>query len=270
MEALTLGPLFLPFDRLPALAAILVLLISAEALNKRHKGLSLWAWLCLLGSALAARLVFAASTPASYLSEPLSLIYFWQPGYSQLGAWVASLAISGWFLYKKPQLSKALVSVWLASAFTFLLLFSLLTTAANSANLPNLSFLNLENEKVELNEFKGKPILVNLWATWCPPCKREMPLLESYVNHPQLNLVLINQGEGAITIENFLRSQNLNFAATSLLTDTQQQAGKHFTNPGLPATYFYSADGKLVDRHYGELSRAQIDKFLQEQIKAVN
>lgn len=270
MDALTLGPLFIPFDRLPAIVAIFVLLISAEVLSKRHPGVSLWAWLCLLGSALAARLVYAASTPASYLSQPLSLIYFWQPGYSQLGAWVASLLITAWFIYKRPKLIKALVGIWVAAALIFLLLFNLLTVAANSTNLPNLSFNNLDNQQVELSDFKGKPLLVNLWATWCPPCKREMPLLASYVNHPQLNLVLINQGEHSITIENFLRSNHLEFNASSLLTDTQQQAGKNFSNPGLPATYFYSADGKLVDRHYGELSRAQIDRFLQQQIKTVN
>lgn len=270
MEALTLGPLFLPFDRLPAIAAILVLLISAEALNKRYKILSLWAWLTLIASVLAARLFFAASTPASYFSQPLTLVYFWQPGYNPLGAWLASLAVTGWFMYKKPVLRKVAAAIWLAAALTFTLLASLHTSAANSTNLPNLGFTNFDYEAVELKEFEGKPLVINLWATWCPPCKREMPLLASYANHPEIDLVLINQGENSLTIENYLRSQGLEFKAEQLLLDSQQKAGKHFNNPGLPATYFFSAEGRLVDRHYGELSRAQLDRFLQQQTKAVN
>lgn len=264
MEAITLGPLFIPFSRLPAILAILVLLISAEAFNKRYLGLSLWAWLMVLASALAARLFYAAATPASYLDAPLTLFYFWQPGYSQLGAWLGSLAVSAWFVIRKPSLRKPLISIWLAAALVFIIFTNLLNVAANSASVPKLSFPNLYDEEIHLQELAGKPLIVNLWATWCPPCMREMPLLASYADNPKLNLVLINQGESSFSIENFIRTQKLAFNINQLLLDTQQKAGQHFTNPGLPATYFYSADGQLVDRHYGELSRAQLDRFLQE------
>lgn len=264
MEALTLGPLFIPFSRLPALTALIVLIVCAEVFNKKYKGLSLWAWLTVLASAFAARLVYAATSFSSYLSEPLSLLYFWQPGYNPLGAWLASLALAGWFIYKKPNLRKPLIGIWLAAAFTFIVLSQLFNIATASASLPQMKLYNLNDEQINLADLSNKPTLINLWASWCPPCKREMPLLSSYAEDPRFNLVLINQGESSFTLENFIRANNLYFLPTSLLLDQQQQAGGHFTNPGLPATYFYSAEGKLVERHFGELSRAQIDKFLQE------
>ena len=104
MEAITLGPLVLPLSRLPGLAALIILLVSSELLNKRYPGLARWGWLTALAATLGSRLVYAAGTPSAYLKEPSTLLYFWQPGFSVWGAVLSATIFTGLYLYKKPQL----------------------------------------------------------------------------------------------------------------------------------------------------------------------
>src|SRR5262249_48298960 len=56
-----------------------------------------------------------------------------------------------------------------------------------------------------LANFKGQPPVVNLWATWCPPCRREMPMLQrAQAEHPEIHFVFINQGESAPAVQRFV------------------------------------------------------------------
>ena len=264
MEALTLGPLVLPFSRIPGLVALIILLVGSELLNKRHPGLARWGWLTVLIATLGARLVYAASTPSAYLSEPWTLLYFWQPGFSVWGAILSAILFTGFYLAKKPKLlPSGLTNLGIAS---FIGLALLLLTPGNqftSETLPDQAFTNLGGEEQLLTEFKGKPLIVNMWATWCPPCRREMPMLASFEQDDRVQLIMINQGESPVAVDQFLRSQNLNFSA--VLIDIHQTAGRIFRAPGLPATVFYNAKGEQVDRHFGELSRAQIERFINQQ-----
>ncbi|MDX1553417.1 MAG: TlpA disulfide reductase family protein, partial [Marinobacter sp.] len=109
---------------------------------------------------------------------------------------------------------------------------------------------------------QGQPTVVNLWATWCPPCIREMPVLEEAQDrYPGINFVFANQGEHPETINQFLSEQNLDL--DHVLSDRQGGFGRAIGSQGLPTTLFYDAQGKLVDSHMGELSKASLARGLE-------
>lgn len=130
-----------------------------------------------------------------------------------------------------------------------------------SRNLPDALVLsNLQGQPVDLNDFKGQPVVINFWATWCPPCVREMPLLASYAEEG-LTLVLINQGETVDVITDYLDSAGLTFE--HMLLDPRQMALQAMQVRGLPTTQFFDAEGRLVNEHTGELHDEQLQQFVQ-------
>ncbi|QEW07253.1 TlpA family protein disulfide reductase [Nitrincola iocasae] len=131
-----------------------------------------------------------------------------------------------------------------------------------SRSLPDsLVLSNLQGQPVDLNDFQGQPVVINFWATWCPPCIREMPLLASYAEKEGLTLVLINQGETLDVITDYLDSAGLTFE--HLLLDPRQAALQAMQVRGLPTTQFFDAQGRLVNEHMGELHDEQLQQFVQ-------
>ncbi|MBE0507683.1 MAG: TlpA family protein disulfide reductase [Marinospirillum sp.] len=270
MEALTLGPLLLPFSRLPGLVALILLLLSTELLDKRYPGLARWGWITALVAALSARMIYAFGAPAAYLSEPWTLLYFWQPGYSWWGALLGGLIFTLVYLQRHAALRRVGASIFATTAILSLLVLALLPAPQGKGDsLPELRVFNLDGQELRLNELAdGRPLVINLWATWCPPCRREMPMLMDFEGDPRVQILLINQGESLLAVERYLTDQQLEFSLP--LIDPEQNAMNHFAAPGLPATLFYSADSRMVDRHFGEISRAQIEQFIRRQASALD
>ena len=128
--------------------------------------------------------------------------------------------------------------------------------------LPALGFASLEGRTVQLAEFKGKPAVVNLWATWCPPCVREMPVLhQAQVDHPGVNFVFLNQAESAEKVSTWLLARKL--VMRNVLLDTNRQTAAAFKQRALPTTLFFDARGRLVNTRIGELSSATLTERLQ-------
>ena len=110
-------------------------------------------------------------------------------------------------------------------------------------------------------------MVINLWATWCPPCRREMPVLaQAQQQRPDVRFIWINQGESAETVMGYLQREQATapLPLAQVLFDPQQQAGRHWRQRGLPSTYFYGADGRLCGMRMGELSRASLAQHLKE------
>ncbi|WP_342298201.1 TlpA disulfide reductase family protein [Cereibacter sphaeroides] len=109
----------------------------------------------------------------------------------------------------------------------------------------------------------GQPVVLNLWASWCPPCRREMPMMtEIAAEETKVGMVFANQGEGEATIRRFLDAQDLPQAGMWLDPSSTMQA--EFTVPGLPATLFFDASGALHHIHMGEISRAGLLSRMDE------
>jgi len=103
----------------------------------------------------------------------------------------------------------------------------------------------------------GKPMVVNLWASWCPPCRREMPVLAAAQKQEAwASFVFANQGENRATVQRYLSASQLDLANVMLDRDTQ--LGFVAGSGTLPITLFYDASGRLVDTHLGALSAASL------------
>lgn len=119
---------------------------------------------------------------------------------------------------------------------------------------PDFAFQGPEGEDVTLADFTGKPLLVNLWATWCGPCVIEMPALDGLAvqRNGKLQVVVISQdSQGREKVEPFFKERKFN--ALQPYLDPENQFGFHYGSGLLPTTVLYDAEGKEVARVLGAM-----------------
>ncbi|HLS43129.1 MAG TPA: TlpA disulfide reductase family protein [Paenalcaligenes sp.] len=116
--------------------------------------------------------------------------------------------------------------------------------------------------EVDLSHYVGKPVVLNLWATWCPPCRREMPVFQTAQQHyPDVHFVFANQRESTDQVLEYLRSQNLSLH--NLLQDNQGELARFAHSNGLPTTLFIDATGRVLSIRMGEVSAASLAHQLE-------
>jgi thiol-disulfide isomerase/thioredoxin len=128
--------------------------------------------------------------------------------------------------------------------------------------LPVLQVTDLQGGEVDLQQFRGKPLVLNLWATWCGPCRREMPVLAvAQQAHADVQFVFLNQGETLDEVQGFLASERL--ALGNVLLDDDTAASTVLGVQAYPSTLFFDADGRLRELHLGELTAAGLEHKLR-------
>lgn len=127
--------------------------------------------------------------------------------------------------------------------------------------MPVTQLLTLEDRPEQLAG-RDRVVVLNLWATWCPPCRREMPMMtELAAQMPDTDFVFANQGEDAARIEAFLAAAGL--PRTGMLRDPAMRLMTEMNAAGLPATLIFDARGALVATHMGEISRPALRQMIQ-------
>jgi len=126
---------------------------------------------------------------------------------------------------------------------------------------PGLQLMDLDGDPILLSDFKGKPVLINFWATWCPPCLEEMPLIETYaIRHEEELVVLaINAGENENVVREFVSTHDFSF---NILLDPANSAVKKFFVYGYPTTMFFDEAGNIQSTHIGELNEDLLVNYL--------
>lgn len=212
---------------------------------------------------LVARFAYVLRWWPDYVAAPMSILAIGDGGFL---VWVGLPVALGWALWRvrrdparrRPMLYgfAAGVAIWGATQAGL----SAMQRAAPP--LPSLTLSTVTGQPVSLDAYRGSPVVMNLWASWCPPCRREMPVLaKAQGDYPDVRFLMINQGETVHTVEAFVQSQGLEF--DDLLLDPASQAMQAAGARALPTTLFFDTNGRLVDAHLGELTAARLRDTLQ-------
>ena len=115
---------------------------------------------------------------------------------------------------------------------------------------PAFKLTATDGSTVSLSDLEGKPLVINFWASWCPPCRAEMPMLLRDVGRSNARLVLIDEGESSAVTAAFLRAQGIQQPA---LLDFNGDVGRAYGVIATPTTVFVRSDGTIDRRQIGEL-----------------
>lgn len=129
---------------------------------------------------------------------------------------------------------------------------------------PDLHFTTLEGQEIALSDYRGQVVLINNWATWCPPCVDEMPVLDAYYRaHANEGFVLLAVAahEYPFEVREFLEQHNWQLALT-VVPDPEERSMNAFHQTHLPASYVVDKDGTVRLMWVGAISRRNLEKFV--------
>lgn len=138
---------------------------------------------------------------------------------------------------------------------------SVVPAAVNYA-APQLALQNINGNSESLSDYRQNVLLVNNWATWCPPCKAEMPTLEAYYESHAAQgfmIVAIEAGEPKESVSQFAQSYGLKF---NVWVDSQNASLAVFRNQNLPNSYVIDRTGTVRYAWTGAISRAMLEKYV--------
>lgn len=144
-----------------------------------------------------------------------------------------------------------------------------LAESSRSAPLPvvgdtalDFTLEDLDGNLVTLSDLRGRPVVLNFWATWCPPCRLEMPELQATQRDyaaQDVVVLTVNQSETGDQVRDFFNEVGLTMPA---LLDRDGQVGDAYGAAYLPSTIFIDPNGQITAMHRGIISRSQIDGYM--------
>ena len=138
-------------------------------------------------------------------------------------------------------------------------------TAATEHSAPDFTVLDKDGKEVKLSNFKGKPVVINFWATWCYYCKEEMPdFNKAYEEFPDVQFLMVNATDGVQETkekaEAYVKENGFDF---EVFFDTNREAVTNYQVTGYPATFFVDADGNLVTYASGMIDYETLKKGIR-------
>jgi thiol-disulfide isomerase/thioredoxin len=136
---------------------------------------------------------------------------------------------------------------------------------------PDFEFSSLEGERLRLSDFRGRPVLVNFWATWCQPCRTEMPAIDEAMRRyaaDNVAVLAMNKGESAMQAKDWLSDLGLEFTAFGY--DPEEAVYDRYYDrgiAGLPISFFVDGRGVITEVVYGPLRESDLDFALQKTIE---
>ncbi len=131
-----------------------------------------------------------------------------------------------------------------------------------SSSAPDFTLTDLDGNSVSLSDYRGTPVMLNFWATWCPPCRAELPLIQEYQDKyaDEFVVLAVNGGETAQEVQAFVTAQEFDL---TFLLDADFGVTDLYQVRGFPTSIFVGADGATQKIHIGELSEPLIVAYLE-------
>ena len=175
------------------------------------------------------------------------------PGMVVLGAGLILVGLAAFMLWPRPEVA--------ASSPTSGT--SLTVPVEVDYKAPALTLSDLDGMEYSLADYRGRVVLVNLWATWCPPCKAEMPTLKAYYEAHQADgfvVIAVNDGDPMDAVAAFVQEYSLTFPVW--LDPTYEATERAFKTRNLPSSFVLDRDGNVRLRWVGEIDRASLEKYV--------
>jgi DsbE subfamily thiol:disulfide oxidoreductase len=132
--------------------------------------------------------------------------------------------------------------------------------AFESKPAPAITGTTLDGQPFSLAEYRGTPVVLNFWASWCAPCRRELPAIAAFAKaHPEVQVLGVNYQDGLDAAKAFAAENGV--AWPSVVDDGP--IGAAYEVPGLPATYLIDAQGRIVERLLGEVTEEQLEERIK-------
>jgi thiol-disulfide isomerase/thioredoxin len=263
MLTLTLGTFAIALNHLLLISALALATFIGWRVARRggENPESVLFGLFLLGL-LAARIGFVVAYWNHYRDDPWQIVDLRDGGFLAWPGIVALLVGALLWARRRPGLRRPLAFSVTSGLLFWLVGTMSLTIYEQGTRLPEIDLRTADGETVNLIDYQGGPLVINLWATWCPPCRREMPILEeAQKQRPDLTFLFVNQAESMQSVSTYLATQGLSL--TNVLFDGSGRLGQAVGSMALPTTLFYGADGRLLGSHLGELSEASLARALE-------
>lgn len=119
---------------------------------------------------------------------------------------------------------------------------------------PDIQLKTLEGQDVYLSDYRGKRVMLNFWATWCPPCRAEMPDMEKFHQNTDIEILavnLIDTESSEKQVHDFIDDYNLTF---SILLDEGNEAATIYRIQPIPTSYLINSDGTIHNKAFGALN----------------
>ena len=264
MMTMNVGPFALAVPHVLLLASLFLAMLTGWWVGRRsERNPEQQLFRLLLVALLVARLAFVVVYVEHFRDEPWRVIDIRDGGFIAWPGVLVAVLLGVWLARRELGLRKPLGAAVAVGVLSWGFGTFALHAFEQGTRLPEMGLRDSQGKPVALQDFVGKPLVVNLWATWCPPCRREMPVLaEAQRNESEVTFLFVNQGEGERVIADFLSAEVLGL--DNVLLDTGGRLGQHVGSSALPTTLFYDADGRQVGSHLGELSRASLARALEQ------
>jgi peroxiredoxin len=132
---------------------------------------------------------------------------------------------------------------------------------------PDFELTTLAGETVKLSDYKGKKVILNFWATWCPPCKAEMPHMQNFYEKNKDNGIeilavnLTNMDKGQTQIENFVKDYGLTF---DIPLDVEGIIGMQYQAFSIPTSYVIDTNGVISKKIIGPMDESMMERLTKE------
>jgi thiol-disulfide isomerase/thioredoxin len=225
-------------------------------------------WGAILVGLLAARVVYVWQYQSAYVATPWALLDLRDGGwFAPAGLMVGGLWLL-WRVWQKPAARRPVGLAVVAGTVLWSAAMGAVFWADRNdvqAGVPDVVLTDsLTGQQRSLAAvLAGQPAVVNLWASWCGPCRAEMPdLAAAQQRSPDVQFVFVNQGESAQVIKAYLQRSGLDLPHVWI--DTSRTLGHAVGSKGLPTTLFFDAKGRRVDAHFGVINPAALQARLQD------
>ncbi|KZL91481.1 TlpA family protein disulfide reductase [Clostridium magnum] len=122
---------------------------------------------------------------------------------------------------------------------------------------------DLNGNELSLNDLRGKKVFLNFWATWCPPCKAEMPEIEKLyqeTKNSDLVILAVDIGEPLSDVKTFIDQNNYNF---KVLLDSNQKVAAQYGISAIPTSFFIDKEGNIISKHTGPMNTDQMKEYIK-------